>query len=443
MSVVHNHKRMPPGFQDAAAQMYPGVGKSGIIPVTLQVTEDCNLRCTYCYQTGKSGRRMSFETAKAVIDAVLTDTRYISAAAVELDFIGGEPLLEIGLIRRAYEYFLRRCMELGHPWLVRHRVSLCTNGTLYFSPEVQSFLRDYCQSISFSVSLDGTKALHDACRRFPDGSGSYEHAVRAVRHYRGHYGEPGTKMTIAPDNVQYLCDAVLNMRALGFSAVAANCVYEKGWTIAHARELYRQLKRLAGLACENDWYDGFCTSLFEEQAFRPLQLPEEDKNWCGGTGKMLAADWRGLFYPCLRYMPSSLGGERESVVIGDVRCGLCGTEKTRRVQEALDAVTLTSQSERQCVTCPVAAGCAWCSAYNYQETGSFNRRVTYICEMHRARALANVYYWNRFYQKRGLDLCFENRMPKEWAVPIIGEEEWRELKKLEERSRRHGVYELR
>lgn len=447
---IHDHKRIDTAFQDLVAHAYKcsETGCDPVLPFTLQVTEDCNLRCTYCYQINKSKHRMSLETAKKAIDVILTDHDYISsAAAVELDFIGGEPLLEIDLIRDAYEYFLKRCIELQHPWLMRHMVSLCSNGVLYFDPRVQDFLKRYRQSISFSISVDGTRELHNACRLFPDGTGSYDAAMCAVKHFQAHYGEPGSKITIAPANVRYLFSAITHMIEEGYHSVVSNCVFEKGWTVEHARELYRQLVRLADYFYEHDLYADDCTTLFEEQAFCPVDYAQDDKNWCGGTGKMLAVDWRGIFYPCLRYMPSSLGAARKPLVVGTVERGLCKTQEEKCLRCRLDGITATSQSTEECIRCPIRAGCAWCSAYNYQETGDVNKRVTYICVMHKARALANAYYWNRFYEKHKVNAYYKNYVPEAWAVPIIGRKAWKELCAIEaaqkERSEAHGMHELR
>lgn len=57
-------------------------------------------------------------------------------------------------------------------------------------------------------------------------------------------------------------------------------------------------------------------------------------------------------------------------------------------------------------------------------------RATFICEMHKARSLANVYFWNTYYKKHGMDKMFEMHCPKEWAVLIIGSEEYEMLKIL-------------
>ena len=66
-----------------------------------------------------------------------------NSPAIIIEFIGGEPLLEIKLTRQIYEYFLKRCYELNHPWFKLHRVSICSNGLQYFDQDVQDFFKDY------------------------------------------------------------------------------------------------------------------------------------------------------------------------------------------------------------------------------------------------------------------------------------------------------------
>lgn len=73
--------------------------------LTFIVTENCNLRCNYCYITHKSSnKKMSFDVAKKFIDYVLSE-EMIRPKGVILDFIGGEPLLEIKLIDQICDYF--------------------------------------------------------------------------------------------------------------------------------------------------------------------------------------------------------------------------------------------------------------------------------------------------------------------------------------------------
>ena len=158
-----------------------------------------------------------------------------------------------------------------------------------------------------------------------------------------------------------------------------------------------------------------------------MPMDEEDnQNWCGGTGSMLACDPDGILYPCLRYMPSSVGRDRESyVTCGDLDNGI-DFDKL----DEMGVVTRRSQSTDECFYCPIAKGCSWCSAYNWESQGSYNKRATYICPMHKARALANVYYWNTYYRKYNINKRKTNYCPKEWALEIIDEKEYNMLEEL-------------
>lgn len=74
--------------------------------ITFVITQDCNLRCKYCYMTSKNQENiMSYETGKRAIDYFLTNSNLFTADAVVLEFIGGEPLLEIDLMDRLTDYF--------------------------------------------------------------------------------------------------------------------------------------------------------------------------------------------------------------------------------------------------------------------------------------------------------------------------------------------------
>ena len=141
----------------------------------------------------------------------------------------------------------------------------------------------------------------------------------------------------------------------------------------------------------------------------------------------------GYLYPCIRYMESSLGDKRPPLRIGHVDEGVAQTECTKQCIDCLNSITRRSQSTDECYDCPISAGCAWCSAYNYEIFGTPNKRVTFNCCMHKARSLANVYFWNTYYIKHDIDKIFTMHCPKEWALEIISEQEYNMLKSLEER----------
>lgn len=416
--------------------------------VTFQVTDDCNLRCTYCYQINKGKRIMSFDVAKKFVDILIEDSykddTFVSlktTPGIVIEFIGGEPLLEIELIEKIYEYFRWRMISENHPWANNHILSMISNGVEYFNPKVQEFLVKHKNHLSFGISLDGCKPLHDMCRVFPDGLGSYDIAEAGCKHYKTHYDEKMlTKMTIAPENITWTFEAFKNLVDLGYSVIHANCVYEKGWTINHGTILYNQLKQVTDYILEHDLENSLELTLFAENACIPCD-ENDNKNYCGSTGCMLACDPDGVIAPCIRFMKSSLGENLGDFSIGHTRSGIGIEEQDKANIDLLDSITRRSQSTDECWNCPVGLGCGWCTAYNYQETGSPDIRCTYICWMHRARSLANVYYWNKVYEKNNETKVFNLYLEKEHALQLISEEEYNMLLELANRTMPEDNYE--
>lgn len=437
-------------YNDGIAKAYPelfenkyqeevGVGADHDVfchNFTFQTTEACSLNCTYCYEFNKSLTRMKLSTAKKFIDNLLTDkygyiNRYNSPAII-LEFIGGEPLLEIKQTRLIYEYFLKRCYEMNHPWFTLHRVSICSNGMQYFDEEVQSFFKDYASQISFNISIDGNKELHDACRIQPNGEGSYDIDMMALNHYNKHYSpERNSKMTLAPSNISYLYDSVIDFINQGMTVININCVFEEGWTTETAAIEYEQLKKLATYLLDND-LEHLYIAIFNER--QEDKMPEEnDGTFCGGNGAMLAMRPNGQFYPCIRYMPTSVGDNVEDLCIGNVDDGIVGRAQGSLILEKLDSITRRSQTNDICFECPLSNDCASCLALGHAVFGTPNKRTTFTCIQVIAEALANVYYWNALAIKHPEYHLHvrKNVVPDAWAKLVISDEELDYLKKLE------------
>lgn len=416
-------------FGDTLNRFFNNPNTENVRTITFQITDDCNLCCSYCYQINKGHHKMPFEVAKKLIDELLHNDNLIenyvkskNSLGIILEFIGGEPLLEIDLIDQIIDYFMEQCIILHHPWVDRFRVSLCSNGVLYFTPKVQEFIKKHQTHLSFSISIDGNKKLHDTCRVFPDGTGSYDLAIKAAKHYMKHYDKNlGSKMTLSIDNINYTSLALINLWENGYKYIHTNCVYEKGWTIEHARILYNELKKVADYLLNNHLEKIKGTSILNLDLNKQKNI--SNKNFCGGDGSMLAVDYKGDLYPCLRYMESSIGQSQSPYIIGNVNDGIGYNQQTKDMIAGLD-VTYQSQSPQKCLDCPVSGECGWCSALNYQEFGTINKRTTYTCLMHKARVLANYYYQN----KMGGNYPF--LINKQDAIDIIGEGETNYLMEL-------------
>lgn len=412
-------------YNDYIARLY-GNNKR-VEQISFQVTENCCMKCTYCYQHNKSTKTMNFEQAKNFIDKLFND-EYIfitkeKTRGLILEFIGGEPFLEIDLITQIIDYYFEQAILKNHPWLYNTCISICSNGLLYFNDKVQSLFQKYSDLISFTISIDGNKELHDKCRIDAEGKGTYDRALKAVQHYRKTYNKTmGSKMTLSPENISYLYDSIISLYQNGYHHIMGNCVFEDVWELSHAHILYNELIKIADYLIDNNLYNDFQFDMFQEDIGIPMSENDND-NCCGGTLRYkcngLAINPEGDFYLCLRYMPSSLNNKQIPLNIGSINNGIGSNETEQQNITLLSNITRRTQSSDECFYCPVASGCRWCSGYNYEVFGTPNKRTTFICWMHKARVLANVYYWNKLYKKLNINKEYINYLSQNDIEKIL------------------------
>lgn len=420
-------------FSEKTAKIFNKNLNTGIRNVTLQITDDCCCACTYCYQKNKGKRYMTKEVAKACIDLLfkmnqeITDINAVihnQTLGIILDFIGGEPLMNLPIIDYSCEYFMDKCLELEHPWINTWRASMISNGAKYFEADTQKFIDKFNGFVSFGITLDGPREIHNACRIYHNGTGNFDDAYAAFKDCQKRFNMSTTKVTISPENLQNINTIIDFFVEEGIVQINSNPIFEHNWTIQEAKIYYNELKIIADKILTK--YKNISSSLFIESLGQPLS-PNSQLTWCGGLGHMLAFDPDGNAFPCIRYMESSLGNDQLPIIIGNCFNGIYQTNKEKQIYKDMTSITRESQSTKECFNCPIASGCAYCAAWNYQVTGKFNSRVTYICNMHKARSLANVYYWNNYYANNNIPKVFNMNLPKEEALNYITKEEYNML----------------
>ena len=135
----------------------------------LHVAHDCNLRCSYCFaSTGDfgSGRRiMDLETGKRAIDYLLENSG--NRRNLELDFFGGEPLMNFDVVKEIVKYAREREKAYGKNF----RFTITTNGVLLSDDKIDFINKEMSNIV---LSIDGRKSVNDRIRKRPDGGGSYD-----------------------------------------------------------------------------------------------------------------------------------------------------------------------------------------------------------------------------------------------------------------------------
>ena len=209
-----------------------------VIPMTpfplstmvLNVTNQCNLACTYCYEygedkivdtaNGKQPKFMNEETARESVEFMLKESG--PNKVVHLSFFGGETLMNIPVLKKTIPYAQQRAAEMGK----RVEFNLTTNGTL-LKPDVIDFLVD--NDVAVTISIDGPKEMQDKFRVFHNGTGSYDTAMPKIRELlRRHRTRPiGARVTLTSHTLdvkkifRHLTDDV-GFHEVGFAPVTTS-----------------------------------------------------------------------------------------------------------------------------------------------------------------------------------------------------------------------------
>lgn len=238
--------------------------------VTFIVTEDCQLRCQYCYLVGKNERNvMDFDIARKTVDYLLREKELFDDDAIIWEFIGGEPFMEIELIDKISDYIKMRMYEAAHPWFDNYRFSFSTNGILYDSPPVQRYIVKNKTHVSIGITIDGTKTKHDLHRIYPDGRGSYDDIVKNIPLWLEQFPDAGTKVTVANEDIPYIKESVVHLWKLGIKHVNINVVFEDVWKRGDDELFEDQLMQLADHIINENLYEKIAV-LFLQKALESL-----------------------------------------------------------------------------------------------------------------------------------------------------------------------------
>lgn len=196
--------------------------------IVLNVTNQCNLACGYCYeysddkisQTAGKPKYMDHAIAEASVDLLIRESA--SRPSIHVTFFGGETLMNVPLLRSTVEYANRKCAEAGK----QVEYSLTTNATL-LNEKIVDFLAE--NKVGVTVSIDGDKELNDKMRTFHDGRGSYDVIVPKIKMLleRHKTNSIGARVTLSAgvSHVRRIYDHLIHevgFRAVGFSPATAN-----------------------------------------------------------------------------------------------------------------------------------------------------------------------------------------------------------------------------
>lgn len=341
----------------------------------LHVAHTCNLNCSYCFASqGKyHGERamMSFEVGKRALDFLIENSG--TRKNLEVDFFGGEPLMNFQVVKDLVAYARSIEQEKGK----RFRFTLTTNGVLV-DDEVIQWANKECSNVV--LSLDGRKEIHDRFRVDYAGNGSWEKIVPKFQKFVQARGGKDYYMrgTFTHNNPDFLKD-IQKMLDLGFTELSMEpVVCAAGDPSALTEEdlpiVMEQYEKLAELMLERDREGRPFTFYHYMIDLTGGPCIYKRISGCGsGTEYMAVTPW-GDLYPCHQFV-----GE-ERFRLGNIWDGVTNTE----VQGEFAACNVYAHPE--CRDCWARLYCSGgCAANAYHATGSVTGVYEYGCKLFRKR----------------------------------------------------------
>ncbi len=341
----------------------------------INIAHDCNLRCQYCF-AGQGGygqwrMLMSFDVARRAVDFLIAHSG--PREHCELDFFGGEPLMNWHVVQQTIDYVHKQEKKHGK----KIKMSLTTNGLLLDKEKVK-YLTD--NHISLILSLDGRKEMHDRMRPGVHGEGTYDEIVKNLQYcVANRKGEEYyVRGTFTRYNMDFTTD-VIDMIDKGFPAVSMEPVVGEDTADYSIKEedlprVKAEYDRLAKLfiAREEEGRPFFFFH-FNMDLWKGPCLPKRLRG-CGAGHEYLAVVPNGDIYPCHQFVG------REGYVIGNVYEGLKNFKMMRdfRMNHVL--------SKPECVDCWAKFFCSGgCHANNEAFAGDIHKPYHITCEIQKKR----------------------------------------------------------
>ena len=341
----------------------------------LHVAHTCNLNCSYCFASqGKyHGNRavMSYEVGKQALDFLIANSG--SRRNLEVDFFGGEPLMNFEVVKQLVAYARSIEQEKGKNF----RFTLTTNGVLIDDDVIDFANREMSNVV---LSLDGRKEVHDRYRVDYNGNGSWEQIVPKFQKLVEARGGKNYYMrgTFTHENPDFLKD-IQQMLDLGFQELSMEpVVCESGAPSALTEEdlpvVLEQYEKLAQLMLQRDQEGKPFTFYHYMIDLTDGPCIYKRISGCGSGTEYMAVTPQGDLYPCHQFV-----GE-EKFKLGNIWDGVTNHD----VQGAFAACNVYAHPE--CKDCWARLYCSGgCAANAYHATGSVTGVYEYGCTLFRKR----------------------------------------------------------
>jgi len=329
----------------------------------LIVHEDCNFRCTYCFDNAFSDREQSSHEPVAMSKEMIEDlfnfiyNTHADNGNIIISFFGGEPLLNWNFI----ENFV---LEAKKNFLFPYEFTINTNASL-LNKRIIDFMIE--NQFSIAISIDGKKDSHDLNRVDISQKPTWMSVIKYIPYIISKI-PVAAEMTVTPNNVKYFAKNYDFLYSLGFSEVVVLWQYEIEATVDYLSELERQLKIIKKKHVLPPIYK----RKISNKAFH------QSPGFCFSPRHNVSIAPNGKIYFCHQLVPKLIESTNNEY-FGDVYDGYYNNE----YYEFMSKITEELPYEK-CKSCPIKHWCkGGCLASNRIVTGDYKEPNESQCKIHK------------------------------------------------------------
>ena len=349
--------------------------KSGFVKaLCIHICHDCNFRCRSCFadEGAYHSKResMSFETAKAAVDFLIANSG--NRKVLEMDFFGGEPLMNLEVLKKTVYYAKEEGAKHGKKFLFT-----TTTNALLLNDETIQFFNEEMENVV--LSLDGRKEVHDAIRKSINGKGTFDLIIDKIKKFISLRGEKSyyVRGTFTAKNLDFSKD-VLFIADQGVDSISMEPVVTEIPDLAITAEHIPAIEKEYETLCEE-----YLKRHFEGKGFNFFHFNVDLEGGpclskrvsaCGAGNEYFSVVPNGDLYPCHQFASDEnfrMGSVFEGITRPDIR------EKF---------ATSCLFTRKKCENCFAKFICSGgCSANNYHFNGDVDEPYETTCAMMKKR----------------------------------------------------------
>jgi uncharacterized protein len=264
---------------------------TAITSIDVQFTEECNLRCNYCFVREKRVNRFTAEMGKRALDFMVMNSG--ATKNLHYTFFGGEPMLEFDSMYEVIKYSDEVAKSTGKKIIF----SATTNGILFNEDN----LKKSQGKVNYLISIDGDEKTHNKHRITKNGEGSFKHVFSKLALVKKFQPWMGARITVCPDTVSDLYNNVDFLYRNGINQFIIGASIEMDWD-EKALHIYEEQFRMLGdyhiARTANE--EPFRMNFFEKE---PSELDCLNGVWgCWAGRNHVIITYNGDIYPCSKFI---------------------------------------------------------------------------------------------------------------------------------------------